>query len=102
MVYEEANTLVHRKLLHQRCPDAHGHGADHLTACRLRVQNSSRGAHGEHASYPAFTGCGVNSYLDKMCAEGRLAVLLVKVAKFDEVLGNDAFARDLSERHTLI
>lgn len=70
MVDEEAVSLVDREFFHDRRVrvDTHHHGADHLAACRQRVENPPGIANREHSANPYFAGIGVNGNFGKMRA----------------------------------
>ena len=87
MVDEKAVPLVDGEFFHERGAHAHGHGADDLAARRLRIEDSSRGTHREHATHARLAGERVDAHLDEMRAETEEAVLVVEVAELDGVLG---------------
>ena len=101
VIDEEAAALVDREFLHQRRADAHGHRADHLAARRLRIEDAAGGADREHPPHADFRRCGVDADLDEMRAEGRLLIVLVEVAVFDAVLGDETAVAAASASGTL-
>jgi hypothetical protein len=61
--------LVHRQFLHQRPADAHGHGADHLAARRLGVEDAPGGADRQHAADARLARRGIDGDLDEVPAK---------------------------------
>ena len=55
----------------------------------LGIEDAAGRAHREHAAHADLAGGGIDADLDEMRAEGRLLVLLVEVAVFDRVLGDE-------------
>ena len=76
-------------LVSSRGADSHGHRPDHLTACRLGIQDAPCCADSEHAPHTRLARCGINADLDKMRAKCRLHVERVQVAKFDGIFSNE-------------
>ena len=91
VVDEEATPLIDREFFHQSGADAHGHGADDLTARRFRIEYPSGGADGEHPAHANFRRRGIDAELDEMRAKRRLLMRLVEIAIFDQVF-RDQFA----------
>src|SRR5437667_302078 len=70
--------------------------------CRACPDKRAR-AHRQHATHANLGRCGVDADFNEVRAEGRLLVLLVEVAIFDRVLGDDAaLARGFGERRAAI
>ena len=98
VVDEKAPVFVDDKFFHQRGPDTHRHGADHLAACRFRIEDAARRAHRKHALDADLPGRGIDFEFNEMRAEGRLLIFLIEIAIFDLVLGGKAaFAGRLGE-----
>ena len=88
VIDEEADALVHRELLHQRPADAHRHGADHLAAGGLGIEDAPRRADRQHAPDLRLAGEAVDRRLDEVGAEGGLLVTLRQVAPLHGVFSH--------------
>ena len=98
VVHEVAESLVDDELLHERRAYAHRHGADHLAARRLGIEDATRGADCEHAPHADLARRRVDARLDEMRAERRLLIPLREVAVFNCVLRDHAtLARRLGQ-----
>src|ERR1700753_612558 len=89
MIYEQAMAFVDGESFHQRCANAHGHRADHLTTRRFWIENPTSGADREHSTHTNFSGSRVHADLYEMRAKGRLLVGFVEAAILDGVFRND-------------
>ena len=70
VVDEKAAALVDHQTFCQRSANAHRHRSDHLTARRLRVEDATGCADSKHAPNSDFSGRGIDTDLDEMCAKG--------------------------------
>src|SRR5438309_427518 len=90
VIHEKPDPLVDREFLHERRTETHRHGADHLTAGCLWVENAAARADREHSSHPRLPGGGVDPHLDEMRAERGLMKAFIQIAILDVIFRNEA------------